>query len=946
MPDSTKSKNKTIEIPSALVIGGAGFIGSYICESLLAQNLHVVAIDDLSTGQESYLESLKKDKNFEFIKADINISPLPEMSNIKYVFHIGGIESYINGIDLSLKTMLVNSIGTYNILELARKNNAQVLLASSLDIYGGALSSLTMKNYFGQSDRDSKKYTHHEAKRYAEALVTEYYRKFELDARIVRLADVYGPRMDLNSGTEIAQLFYEAINTDSLTIHGDGLKVVHPTFVSDVVTGITKAMFTANTKGKIYNITTHDEINVLNFAYTIQKNSTKPLKIQFTQEYKEIKFPLHPAEIQQTESDLAWNARTKLPEGVTQTLEYFFLTQPKATPTKKAAPVQTENMFNTNTLLVENMTSKEIKPLPHSEDLTIMLNSQKSKSTISHEDNVAPSKKVNKWNALILATSLFIVLSLFIFPLYTLYSSNDKSINATYESLSQESMESAINAQKNIYFGNVQYDNLEWFFNTVQKRSAFENSRTSLQALDKLNTAIATQNKVKSDAVDIVSALLNGTASTLQVEKVKRGITSNFLNIQNAVIENQTAIERRSSGDSELLFTQNSTSKLEEILKRSAPLLSKYEKESSLIQNITHFLSPPQNKSYMIIFQDTLFPNKYDSKVIGYAYIQINKNGITKMSVNQYIYINEKNTVSDVSKDILEINKSSGWLPLNAIFTANTTMLKNLVTAQGSVTAPNLAQIISTNDVEEKLLENRANNEFQYTVWKEGVTKISSLGDANLTKVGYALYKGILHEDIKMLVQDLNGTISPPLCDIDRILQRDFTDTDQSVYPNKNNGNPYCISLQEKQLSFQKNKDTQKNIDVTISALNESTSHFKITYQIKNNSKTTVSSDIELTLSDSPQLTNIEFQFPLALDKARQEKKDAGVSYTVNTAVEPGATKELIIEWNAKKTSADLNTSGVYISKPFGTVIEQITASHKTTRTRSNSSQNTDLYLH
>jgi nucleoside-diphosphate-sugar epimerase len=942
MPDSSKTKSKQNSMQAALVVGGAGFVGSYICESLLAQNLHVIAVDDLSSGQEEYIASLKKDKNFDFIKADIDQSPLPEFPELKYIFHLGGIESYINGIDLSLKTMLVNSIGTYNILELARKNSAKLVLASSLDIYGGVLSSLSLNNYFGQTERESKKYTHHEAKRYAEALVTEYFRKYELDARIVRVADIYGPRMDLNSGTEIAQLFQEAISSDALTIHGDGLKIVHPTYVSDVVTGITKSIFTENTKGKIYNITSHDEINVLNFAYTIQKNSTKPLKIQFTQEYKEIKFPLHSAEIRQTESELAWNAKTKLPEGVTQTLEYFFLTQPKPKIAKKVSSPVVEP--KANTLLLENMANKEVKPLPHSTELSTSIQSKKVKEPVPR-DTLPKHKKVNKWNALILATSLFIVLNLFIFPLYTLYSTNNKSINSTHEALSQETLDSAIKAQNNIYFGNVQYDNLEWFFNTIQKRSAFENSRTSLQALDKLNTAVATQNKLKTDATSIVGTLLNGKGSTLQVEKVKQEITASFLNIQNAVIENQSASARITSEDNEMLFDSQTTSTLNEIFKKTPPLLNRYEKQSSLIQNVIQFLSPPQNKAYMIIFQDTLLLNKNEAKVVGYAYVQLNKNGAANLKTQEYLYKNSKSTVNDVVKEILEANKNNGWLPLNAIFTTNTNSLKELVTAEGSVTIPNLAQIINANDIEEKLIENRANSDFQLSIWKEVIAKIPVSNNEKLGKIGAALYKAILNEEIKILVQDAKGSISPPLCDTERILQRDFITNDETVYPNKNNGTPYCISLQEKQLSIQKNKETQKEINVDANPLDANTTHYKMRYSVKNNSKTAFSEDIEMTIPGAPQLANLEFSFPLSLDKARPEKKDSTTSYTMNIAIEPGTKKELIIEWNEKNANFDIKSTGLYISKPFGSVIENITATAKLDIIRSKSTQNTDLFL-
>ncbi len=954
MSDATKSKSKSEELPSALVIGGAGFIGSYICESLIAQNVKVVALDDLSSGKEEHLENIKKNKNFEFLRIDIDQGLLPQIDNIKYIFHIGGIESYINGIDLSLKTMLVNSIGTYNILELARKNSAKVLLVSSLDIYGGVLSSLSLKNYFGLSDRDSKKYTHHEAKRYAEALLTEYYRKYEVNSRIVRVADVYGPRMDLTSGTEIAQLFNEAINTDSLTIHGDGLKVIHPTFVSDVVSGITKAMFTPDTNGKIYNITARDEINVLNFAYSIQKNSTKPLKIQFTQEYQEVKFPLHAAELQQTESDLAWTARTKLAEGVTQTLEYFFLKKPQEAssppPAKPqpATPPSTTSLSKKNKenpLFLENMQSREVTPLPRSPEAEAASKSHLLHRTLPPEQPSPEVKKFSKLNAALLSSSLFIVLLLFIFPLASLSLSNGKSIESSYEALSQESQESAINAQRNISFGNVQYDNLEWFFNTIQKHTAYENTRSALQALEKTNTAIISQSRLKENALSTVDSLLKEHANSKQLESQSTQITANFLSIQNALIEVGAARSTLNQSGNELLLRKSETEKLQQILNNAFPLLSKYAVQSATIQNAVQFLSPSQNKAYLIVFQDTLLPDKYNNKSLGYAYLQLGKAGLSRLSIKQYLYKTDKSNLNQTLKDILNINKNEGWLPLNAIFLADSTLLKNLIISQESVTIPSLAQIVDANNVQEKLYENRSNGDFQYNLWNGTLNNLLNITALKRQKVASAISQGIQNEDIKIVSQDSTGNMGVLACDFDRLLQRDFVNPDDALYPVKSSTTPYCISLGEKQLSLQKNTEIQKNLTLEATPSSVLTSHFKLNLSVKNNSKSTFNEEVSLMLPLTTQLTNLQLSYPLALDKARLEKSDLLNTYTLSLSIEPGNSRNLIVEWDSPLPYAQLTQTGIYISKPFGSIIESLSASLNLPKIKSKMVQNTDLFL-
>lgn len=900
-------------INTAIVVGGAGFVGSYVCDSLLAQNLKVIAIDDLSSGKESYVTPLKKNKDFEFLKLDIDQNKLPDFPDVKYIFHLGGIEAYINGVDLSIKTMLVNSIGTYNLLQLTKKHNAKFLLASSLDVYNGTLSSLNLKNYFGITDRDAKKYSHHESKRYAEALVTEYFRKYEIDARIVRMTDIYGPRMDLASGTEIAQLFRDATSSDTLTIHGDGLKILHPTFITDVIAGITKAMFTPETKGKIYNLTSHEPINVLNFAYTIQKSLSKPLKIQFTQEYKEIKFPLHPTEIQQTESELAWNARTKLSQGVSLTLEYYLEKSGKRIKKEEHTLKDKTNKGHT----------REEKTLTSQDNPTIV-------SFHTHTSKKPVTNKVSITNITLLSLSLFVVLYLFVFPLYALLNSNDKSIISTQTALSQETEKSATIAQKNIFYGNIQYNNLEWFFNTIQKRNSFENTRTSLQAMYELNAAIASQSKVKNQSIETIHSLLSGQGNYLQIEKTKNQINESLFNLQNALIENEIASKQLEENSYDVIFTKERTNTLKEIFSKSPSLLNQYGSQAALFQNIIQFLSPSQSRVYLVVFQNTYLPNKTDGKILGYAYFQIDRSGISKTNINSYLYKNSSDNPMDVIKDIVDSNKHLGWLPLNATFVANTSLLINIAAAQNI-------------NIDSGHIDTADNSEYQYSLWKESLDRILSSTPDKLPLIGRALHSGILTEDIKLVSQDSKGVIFIPLCDTNRILQRDFINSDDSLYPKQNEPIPYCISLQEKQISLTKAQELQKSLSLTTNSLPDNLHRMKLVVSYKNNSKSTFNEDFEVTLPGSPQLTDLQLSFPLSLDKAKQIKKDNATSYIVNIAVEPSSSKDLVLEWITTKSDQANIASGIYISKPFGSIFQNlklITPGLSTAKI----SQNSDLF--
>lgn len=323
LPHRSQKTEKSTDLPLALVAGGAGFLGSSLCETLLSQNCQVIAVDNLKTGSEKNLKNCFGKSNFFFIESDINkeIPALPK--NISYIFHLAGVEEYINGLDLTLDTLLVNSLGTKNLLEIAQKEKSKFLLASTLEIFQAMFSSWSIKKNLGIGDAQSQAFSHHEAKRYAEALATEYFKKYEADVRIVRLLDVYGPRMDLDSGTEIARILKEATTKNKISIRGDGLKNLRPTFLSDVIYGLTKAMFAQNSKGKIYTLVNPKPVSVLNFAYEVQKQTKEDLKIDFVEDKNKIPELEHESEveIEKTIEDLGWRPKVNYEEGIGLTLE-------------------------------------------------------------------------------------------------------------------------------------------------------------------------------------------------------------------------------------------------------------------------------------------------------------------------------------------------------------------------------------------------------------------------------------------------------------------------------------------------------------------------------------------------------------------------------------------------------------------------------------------------
>lgn len=306
-------------LPTALVAGAAGFVGSHLCDALIGQNCLVYGLDNWSTGKKDNVRHLLKQKNFIFVEHDLNLPLKMSLPAVDYVFHLAGIEAYLNGLDVSLETLLVNSLGTRRLLELAKKNRAKFLLGSTADIFSGFVSASSLNQYYSADRRQGEAYSHREAKRFSEALVHEYHDRYRLDARIVRLGYVYGPRQNLEAGDEITRLFSAAVNGEALVVSGQGLKPLYPTYVTDLIYGLTKAMFSQSSAGQIYTLINPQKITVLSLANLVKKAVDENLEIEFDSRETPLE-PLTMTEaILESQAELGWQPRVEPEAGVNKT---------------------------------------------------------------------------------------------------------------------------------------------------------------------------------------------------------------------------------------------------------------------------------------------------------------------------------------------------------------------------------------------------------------------------------------------------------------------------------------------------------------------------------------------------------------------------------------------------------------------------------------------------
>jgi len=219
-----------------LVTGGAGFLGSHLCDALLADGHTVICADNLLTGRTENLAHLQHETRFEFLQQDVCLPFDP--GKVEYIFHFASPASPVDYLEHGIETLQVGSIGTLNCLELARKHHAKFLLASTSECYGDPLEHPQKESYWGHVNPIGPRSVYDESKRFAEAATMGYHRYHHLDTRIVRIFNTYGPRLQLNDGRVISNFMKQALLGEPLTVYGDGLQTRSFCYVSDEIAGI------------------------------------------------------------------------------------------------------------------------------------------------------------------------------------------------------------------------------------------------------------------------------------------------------------------------------------------------------------------------------------------------------------------------------------------------------------------------------------------------------------------------------------------------------------------------------------------------------------------------------------------------------------------------------------------------------------------------------------
>jgi dTDP-glucose 4,6-dehydratase len=302
-----------------LITGGAGFIGSHLCESFLKQGHEVICMDNYSTGAKDNVASLAAHPQFRFV--DHNVSNFIEVkAPVDYVLHFASPASPVDYLELPIPTLKVGSLGTHNALGLAKAKKAVFLLASTSEVYGDPLVRPQNEEYWGNVNPVGPRGVYDEAKRFAEAITMAYHRYHKLDTRIVRIFNTYGPRMRMRDGRVVPNFITQALKGEPLTVYGQGQQTRSFQYIDDLVDGIQK-LLKANHHLPI-NIGNPHEMTVLEFAKKIIELTESKSSIVYKplpEDDPQVRQP----DIAKAKQILGWEPKVKLEEGLVKTVEYF-----------------------------------------------------------------------------------------------------------------------------------------------------------------------------------------------------------------------------------------------------------------------------------------------------------------------------------------------------------------------------------------------------------------------------------------------------------------------------------------------------------------------------------------------------------------------------------------------------------------------------------------------
>lgn len=302
-----------------VVLGGAGFLGSHLCDALLLRGDEVIAVDNFCTGSKNNVKHLGNNKNFSLVHSDI-CDGIPVSGKVDLIFNFASPASPKHYLLMPLETLKVGSVGSENAIKLALKNSARLVMASTSEVYGDPLVNPQSETYFGNVNPFGLRSCYDEAKRFSEALLMAYHRTSKLNVGIARIFNTYGPRLNPEDGRVVSTIITQAIGDHDLTIHGDGSQTRSFCYVDDLMRGIV-ALADSGEVGPI-NLGNDNEITVSKLAEIVLKLCGSKSKVVFTQAMEDDPQQRCP-NLTLAKNKLGWGPQVSLEDGLKKTIEWF-----------------------------------------------------------------------------------------------------------------------------------------------------------------------------------------------------------------------------------------------------------------------------------------------------------------------------------------------------------------------------------------------------------------------------------------------------------------------------------------------------------------------------------------------------------------------------------------------------------------------------------------------
>jgi len=669
-----KRIKKSALAPTILIAGGAGFIGSHLAEILLQKEARVIVLDNFTTGKDIYINHLLQNSRFALYDIDINQGMPEEIESVDYIFHLAGLEEYLYSKDeVTLDSLLTNAVGTKQLLDLAKKSDAKFLLTSTIDVYGGMMSQLSLDTYYGKTEIEEKKYGFAEAKRFAEALVWEYYKKNNTDVRIVRLPEVYGPRMSLSSTGVLGRFLKDLIENRKFTIDGDGTQKEYYLYINDAVSGMVKALFFEKTAGRIFSLVPREPASVLETAFLVRSLADRQVDVKFVGEAspgikKIFKPDLYNLGL------LNWEPRITFKDGVISTLAWFGYKvnensfknaqlilekqKEKMTSEKLAEQERLTTLRETQKVLAEQQPPQEEGQPPKIEEAQKEYDSRRVEKETKGVPKLKrrfrlrfglriprPKRKIDfsfPHTSLVSKLSVFFIvlfsfLTVFIFmPAYQVYSSAKQAkyqLEQVPEYISQFDSDraaiSANQAKEHLIKTNKYLASLEWLFKLSGKKEVYESSTKFLNSVTYFST-VAYDLSMSATPYSMVWESLKPNSETTfdpaLLDQTKLHISNAKNSLELALADYNEMDHSRIPG-----FAQESIATYGDILDVTRDGMDLAWAVTSDLPGLIGFDGP---KKYLILFQNNNEIRPTGGFIGSYAFLYLNEGKIEELSID------------------------------------------------------------------------------------------------------------------------------------------------------------------------------------------------------------------------------------------------------------------------------------------------------------------------